>query len=127
MHNREYIHKMPKKELFREIQKLGGLKMDNSIKIEDFEPFFPTIYSDFKLCELYEYHNDDSFKLPSKITVLWGDSDEYIQSGNISLWKNESSLPINFKKFHGGHFYIWENMLEITSFINSQIKQRENL
>ncbi|WP_341820732.1 thioesterase II family protein [Wolbachia endosymbiont (group A) of Myopa testacea] len=120
-HNRRFLHTMSKKELLEEIRKMGGLKLIEPINIDQLEPFFPTLYSDFKLCELYKYKHNQP--LSCKISVLWGDTDDCIQSEQISLWQKESCFPIDFRKFSGGHFYIWENTIEIALFINNKIKE----
>ncbi|MGL9725230.1 MAG: hypothetical protein ACR5KV_00300 [Wolbachia sp.] len=76
---------------------MGGLKLIEPINIDQLEPL-PTLYSDFKLCELYKYKQNP-------------------------LWRKESCFPIDFRRFSGRHFYILENMIEIALFINNKIKK----
>lgn len=118
-HNKEFLHTMPKDQLIDKLYEMGGIQSSHTVNTEDLEPFLPTLYSDFKLCELYTYKY--SQPLSCNIVVLWGDQDDFIQQDKISLWQKETCYQVEFKKFRGNHFYIWENMLDITSVINQKI------
>ncbi|KDO03573.1 thioesterase II family protein [Rickettsia tamurae] len=113
------MHKMSKEEVFRKLQDMQALTL-SGVNIDIMEPFWPAIYSDFKICELYKYTK--TTPLPCNITVLWGKDDHLIQQENICLWQDESCNKVSFYSFKGGHFYLEHEFLNIISIILNKIK-----
>lgn len=118
---RSLLHKKNSEDLFSELVAMGGLPSDGSIVMADIEIFLPTLYSDFKLCETYEYKNFGP--LPCQINVMWGESDATIQAEHLDLWQKESLQPVNYYKMEGDHFYIRENFQNIISFIEKAVEE----
>ena len=112
---KNFLHKMNKEELFVHLKDMGGIDLSGNIDLEILKPFLPTLYSDFKLCELYNYENNDP--LPCDITVLWGKDDLLVQQEKIKLWEKESLRRIDFNSFSGDHFYMNSNISEIAKVI----------
>ena len=118
------LHRLNKMELYAELKNMGGIESE-TITLKMFEIFYPTLCSDLKLCELYKYKR--STPLSSKCTILWGDSDSYIQKEKIDLWSQESILPIDYHKFSGNHFYINNHAQKIAELMKKKLEEQDGL
>ena len=119
-YKRRLLHKMDKEQLIEEIKKMGSISTSGDIDLELLEPFLPTLYSDFKLCETYNYSK--GFPLPCPISILWGNNDLIIQKENINLWQLESDRDINYYSFDGDHFYLENNVNQIVNIVNKHLR-----
>ncbi|MBE1556842.1 thioesterase II family protein [Sporosarcina limicola] len=95
---------------------MGGTPMEilNSPNFE--ELFLPILRSDFKAVETYIYQEKNQ-KLNSMLSLMYGNYDE-IDIKEITPWKEETSKDTKVYEFLGGHFFIQNNIVEITNIIN---------
>jgi medium-chain acyl-[acyl-carrier-protein] hydrolase len=114
---RKNLHLLDKESLFEELCLLGGF--GNNVTLSDIEPFLPTIYADLKLCECYVYKEKPP--LPTKIIVLSGIDDQFMQRENISDWQKQSILPVEYHEIPGDHFYIHQHYKQIINIIEQQM------
>ena len=119
---RKPLHQCSPELLFTKLQEMGGMSdADFELTFEDFQPFYPMIYSDFKLCELYEYK--ERSPLPIDMNIMWGDEDSFIEREQIHLWQKESNQDVQFYSFPGDHFYYRKHRHRMTQIIHNNLKE----
>lgn len=115
-YNRKFLHRLDNRELYQALVEMGGLDEKEGVTVEMLEPFFPTLKSDFKLCETYSYR--ERAPLPAEIALFWGREDPWIEREKMALWQRESTLPIKTHSFDGDHFYINEKRDELVDIVS---------
>lgn len=118
-HNRKFLHDLPEEELMSHLQNMGGIDYSQNMSLDLIRPFLPTLRSDFKLCETYQY----TFRTPlnSKLVILWGKNDPLVQREKIHFWKREASGTVEFFSYEGDHFYINQHYREISNLMEERI------
>ena len=108
----EILHSLPSSDFWEKLQKLGGIPELILSEKELREYFEPILRSDFKAVETYSYTPVPP--IDANITVMYG-SEENMKSESLLTWEKESTRPVNFIEMPGNHFFIYENIDEITS------------
>ena len=103
-------------ELLVYLQRLGNFETDKMVK-EYLPELLNIIRTDMKLLASYSY-KEKCIKLESKVFVLYGEQDKEIDENELDEWKQITRLPIEKRKFAGGHFYIQENIDDLCKYIN---------
>lgn len=116
-HTRKPLHQLNNVDLFNEMVSMGGV--DENLTIDDIMPFFPTLYSDFTLCETYQYQKKSPLPIP--FSLLYGRSDHYINLETLSWWQQETDLPASETAFDGDHFYLNHHHQTVIQLINNQL------
>lgn len=99
----------------------GGIPHELFQNKEFLEVFLPIIRSDFKLIETYQYTSQDSFDL--QFHVINGAEDEDVSDTETMDWQIETSIPCQFSKMKGGHFYLLDNPAE---FVKTLFGAKQN-
>ncbi len=111
-------HLMDKEGFLNEIRALGGMPMEILDDKEMLEYFEPILRKDFKVSE--NYTHVENAPLPIPFTVLTG-TNEDMEEDDITLWQKESGEPVDFIKFEGDHFFIYNHTNEIVKIISNKL------
>ena len=110
-------HLMPKKEFIQELRDLQGMPDEILASDELLEYYEPILRSDFKASESYLHESSEPLDIP--ITVITGLSENMTEE-DIRLWQNETKQIIDFKRFPGNHFFIYNYTREIVQIITNK-------
>ncbi len=84
----------------------------------------PILRSDFKASENYVYENCSPFDIP--VTVITGDEED-METEDIELWQRETKHIVDFKRFPGNHFFIYDHVPEIVQIISNKLLLTPNV
>ncbi|MED4400359.1 thioesterase II family protein [Metabacillus fastidiosus] len=116
---KEIIYNLPDNDFKKKIIQLGGTPEELVNNKELFEVFLPVLKSDFKMVETYKY-KERTDKIACDISVLNGNGDS-ISFENLLDWKNYTNQSFQLYHFDGNHFFINNNIENITSLINKTL------
>ena len=111
-------HLLPKKEFIQELKDLKGMPDEILNNDELLEYYEPILRSDFKASENYIYQSCEPLNIP--ITVITG-NEEDMEEEDIKLWQKETKHIIDFKRFPGNHFFIYNYAKEIVQIITNKL------
>ncbi len=111
-------HLLPKAEFIQELKDLKGMPDEILQSDELLEYCEPILRSDFMASEKYVHEECAPLDIP--ITVITG-NEEDMENSDIALWQKETTLPVDFKKFPGNHFFIYQNVQPIIQIISNKI------
>lgn len=117
--NYEKLHRLPTQEFWIEIKEMGGVPQVILNEPELMNYFEPILKADLKAVEEYSYGNTAMFTFP--ITAFIG-NEENISDENANLWQKETLHPLNFYKFKGNHFFIFNHYPQLAEVIMSKIQ-----
>lgn len=112
------VHTLPDKEFIAELKDLGGMSSEVIENKEILELFLPILRSDYKLVETYR-HSGSIAKFNCDITVLNGNSDEYVEGKDMHRWKECTIKNCRFCEFDDGHFFINKYKRDVAAVINT--------
>jgi medium-chain acyl-[acyl-carrier-protein] hydrolase len=117
------LHQCSPEQLFTKLQEMGGFTDGGfELTFEDLQLFYPTLYGDLKLCELYQYTEQPP--LPINMSIMWGDDDPHIEKDKMDLWQKESTEEVQFYPFQGDHFYHRAHQNRMTQIIHNNLKEQ---
>ncbi|CAM4124719.1 thioesterase II family protein [Bacillus mobilis] len=99
------------------IQKIGGAANEVFENREIFEIFEPLLRSDFKMIENYCYKEKNN-RIHCNMTIMTGRDDKKVKSSDLIGWKKHAGANCDIFKLDGGHFFIQENINDVTKVIN---------
>ncbi|MDQ6763756.1 MAG: thioesterase domain-containing protein [Bacteroidota bacterium] len=111
-------HLLPKAEFIQELKDLKGMPDEILQSDELLEYCEPILRSDFMASE--KYVHEECVPLDIPITVITG-NEEDMENSDIALWQKETNCPVDFKKFPGNHFFIYQNVQPIIQIISNKI------
>lgn len=112
---REQTHTLPDDEFLKKYIKLGGIQQDVINNKELLDMFIPILRKDCELVEKYEYVEREG-QIECDITILNG-SEENMKPEEIIKWKQHVSGMCNIYTLTGDHFFINDNVENITDLI----------
>ncbi|WP_455794971.1 thioesterase II family protein [Clostridium butyricum] len=116
---REISYKMPDSLFMQKIMELGGTPKKLLEDKEVLEFFLPILKNDIKIIEEYKYEERNE-KISCDISKLNGEDDNITQD-EILEWRNHTSKNCNIYNFEGDHFFINNNLEEITGLIKATL------
>lgn len=116
---RENTYNLPDYDFMKKIMELGGTPEELMNNQELLQIFIPIIRSDFKILETYNYKEREE-KLQCDVSILNGKQDS-ISLEEILTWKNHVCKCFKFYNLEGNHFFINNNVENITSIINTTL------
>lgn len=116
---REYTYTLPDDEFTKEVMRLGGTPQEVMNNKELLQIFLPIIRSDFRMLETYNYEKKEE-KIECDVSILNGKQDS-INLEEILAWKNHVCRGFKVFNFEGNHFFINNNVANITSIINTTL------
>ena len=106
-------------EFKKEMIALGGTPPEFFQYPELMELFLPLLRSDFAIAET-EIHTREIRPLDCNITIFHGKKDD-LTAGQSDDWKCHTLKNCRIHYFEGGHFFINEEIAEITRLINETL------
>lgn len=119
------IHNSPNEIFKKEIFKLGGTPLELLENDELYEIFMPILRSDYKIVETYNY-TKKSCKFDFDISVFSGFKDNEVEQSDLQEWKYYTDKNFKIVMFEGGHFFINEELENVTNAINVLLKHPKN-
>lgn len=116
------IHQLPDDEFMKEVIELGGTPEELVKSEEMLKLFLPVLRNDFRIIENYIY-KEKKDKIQCDITILNGKKDD-ITLEEILAWKNHGDKGFKVYNFEGNHFFINNNVKNITNIINTTLANR---
>jgi medium-chain acyl-[acyl-carrier-protein] hydrolase len=110
-----HLHQLEEAELIEALREYNGTDPEMLDNQELMELVLPGIRADFALSERYAYRPEPPLDLP--ISVLIGDSDEYVVPERAAGWAAETSHPTPVHRFPGDHFFLHEHRQAIAALI----------
>ena len=111
-------HLLPKQEFIQELKDLNGMPEEILENDELLEYYEPILRSDFRASENYVYKNCEPINIP--ITVITG-NEEAMEIADIELWQKETTHVVDFKRFPGNHFFIYDHIDAIIQIISNKL------
>ncbi len=100
-----------------------GLMESSILANKDFmDLYLPIAKNDFKMCGKYHLSRRNRDRISTSIYALWGNSDEFIEEKSIMKWKNYTKGLFYAQSFPGNHFYLINNVQEISALIKKSIE-----
>ena len=116
---KESIYTLPDDEFMKKIYSLGGTSKKLLEEKELFKIFITILKADYEAIEKYEYR-DRSYKFEFPISILNGIEDK-LTKGCIYQWRIHTEKECDVYDFPGGHFFVNDNIKEISEIIQSKI------
>lgn len=116
---KESIYKLSDHEFMKKVYSLGGTSKELLDTKELLEIFIGVLKADYEAIDKYEYH-DRRYKFEFPISILNGIEDK-LTKDCISEWSIHTEKECNIYNFPGGHFFINNNIKEISEIIKSKI------
>ncbi|OPH56188.1 putative thioesterase [Paenibacillus ferrarius] len=114
------IYLLPDDEFIKEVIALGGTSQDVVENEELLQMFTPILRNDFKMLEKYLY-KEKKDKIQCDISILNGKEDD-ITLEEILAWKYHTDKGFKVYNLEGSHFFINNNIGNITKIINQTLK-----
>ncbi|WP_234121328.1 thioesterase II family protein [Clostridium hydrogenum] len=115
------IYLLPDEEFIKEVIKLGGTPREVAENEELLQLFTPILRNDFKMLEKYIY-KEKKDKIQCDISILNGKKDD-ITLEEILEWKYHTDKGFKVYEFEGNHFFINNNVENITKIINQTLTE----
>jgi medium-chain acyl-[acyl-carrier-protein] hydrolase len=116
--NRRKTHTLPAAELKEYLWELGGIAKEIYEDKKMFEFFLPLIRSDLRMVENYEPGGSRiTFRCP--VYAFTGTDDKLVQLSEFKKWKEYAEGAFDYYEVEGGHFFITENVKQVTGILNS--------
>lgn len=112
---RERVSDLPPAQFLRVIRGMNGLPRQVLDNPEWLDLFLPIIRDDFALCENYRYRDAPPLSCP--IHVLVGEDDASVPLPLLTGWERETSAECRTWLFPGGHFYLFEQEVELLELL----------
>jgi surfactin synthase thioesterase subunit len=122
---KENIHNLPDCEFIKKVFELGGTPEELINNKELLQVFLPIIRNDFKILENYTYKEREN-KIECDISILNGKQDN-ISLEEILAWKNHVCRGFKVYNFEGNHFFINNNVKNITNIINKCLSEETSI
>jgi surfactin synthase thioesterase subunit len=98
------LHRLADKEFLDEVGRLGGLPAEVTTDSELRQAFLPGLRADYMLAETYEY--EPGPPLPCPISVFRGQSDPFVDPGQLQSWDDYTTGKLRARTVPGGHFLL---------------------
>lgn len=111
-------HLLGKAEFIDEIRALDGCPaevLENPSLLEFIEPI---LRADFCATENYSHRRRERMEVP--MTIITGTMEE-LDEEDILGWQEESSLPVDFYRMPGNHFFIYDHSARIMEIIGHSL------
>ncbi|HST47698.1 thioesterase II family protein [Jatrophihabitans sp.] len=116
-----HLHQLEEAELIEALREYNGTDSEMLANQELMQLVLPGVRADFALSERYLYRPEPPLDLP--ISVLLGDSDEFVEPDRAAGWAAETSRPITVHRFPGDHFFLNEHQQAIATLIADSAAQ----
>lgn len=115
-------HQLSREDLLKEVTKMGGIQQEIMSHPELVELMVPILRADFRAIETFDYTTFPHLNVP--ILVLGGTTDS-IREDQLQAWESITSEKCEVKMVEGGHFFLFQNVSNVASFIREMSKLRQ--
>lgn len=122
---REITYTLPDYDFMNKIIELGGTPQEVIDNKELLDLFIPILKNDIKILEKYQYIDREE-KIGCDISVLNGSKDT-MKLNEIIEWRKHGSKKCKMYTFDGNHFFINENIENITNVIKHSLMEVQNV
>ncbi|MEL7147422.1 MAG: thioesterase domain-containing protein [Bacteroidota bacterium] len=112
-------HKMEDTVFKKEVLNLGGTPPELFEYPELMDIVYPILKNDFRIAETY-VHQGEIRPFEQDITVFLGKDDE-LTSEQCHGWRRHTTKLCHLHYFKGGHFFLHDEVQQITSIINQSL------
>lgn len=119
LRKKENIYTLPNNDFMKKVIELGGTPEEIANNKELLELFLPIIRSDFRILEKYDYKEREE-KIECDVSIMNGKQDS-INLEEILAWRNHVSKGFKVYNLEGNHFFINNNVENITNIINDTL------
>ncbi|UHA73126.1 thioesterase II family protein [Paenibacillus sp. 481] len=114
------LHRLSDSDFTEELRKMQGTPEILLQNEELMKMVLPRIRADFKVCETYQFIEQDKLKCP--LTVFGGTHDPRVSVDALAEWGQYTEGDVHIQLFEGNHFFIHEQQSAIISAILNQLK-----
>ena len=119
------IHTLPDDDFIKKVMEFGGTPEELANNEVLLKIFLPIIRNDLKILENYKYQERQK-KIECAISILNGKQDTISSPEDILAWRNHGSDEFRVYNFEGNHFFIRNNIENITRIINRTLCSRDS-
>jgi surfactin synthase thioesterase subunit len=114
------LHTLPE-EAFIEMlrQRYNGIPAAILAEPELLKLFLPTLRADFKMIELYQYHEETPLDCP--IIAYGGTQDELALHADLAAWQAQTHSTFKMQLFQGGHFYLQAALPQLVAAVTQDL------
>ena len=113
------LHSLPDAKLIARLEQMGGTD-SNILRHEDLRNIMLKIVrADFKMLNGTFSLGIEPLSCP--ILAFGGDHDAFVDQEGVEGWRFQATGEFHCSFFHGGHFFIWDNILDITKLMELKI------
>lgn len=120
-HSSTLRHDLPRDEFIKELGDLEGTPSAALESPELIDFMLPIIRADCRICDLYEFRNDEP--LPCSITAYGGTEDADAGEAMLLPWRDLTRSTFSLKMFPGGHFFVQNSRREFLTAVAAELRQ----
>jgi len=113
------IHKLPDKDFFRQLEKLGGTPAEILKNEELMKLMLPTLRADFECIETYRYQPEPPLECP--LLVCGGLQDSEVREAELEDWRSQTSSSFSLHMLPGNHFFIQSHREALLETISTDL------
>jgi medium-chain acyl-[acyl-carrier-protein] hydrolase len=115
------IHDLPEHDFLQEIRELNGTPDAVLADRELLQLLVPMLRADFKVCETFEYAEEQPLACP--IAAFGGTDDAELARDDIAAWSHETTGLFTMRMFPGDHFYLLDRPDALMQNVFDQLKR----
>lgn len=116
---KDTLHTLPDAQLVSQLERMGGTEVGVLRHNELREIALKIVRADFKM--LNEAPSIGVRPLMCPIIAFGGDHDAFADQEGLEGWRFQTKGEFKCSFFHGGHFFIWDNISEVARLIESGV------
>lgn len=120
-HEPDFNHEMTDEEGIAYLRALGGTSEEILSNPAFYKKLYSYVKKDITMLDRYDAATR-SVKLDSDLYIMNGKRDPELKEDRLPLWQEITTGACEIRMFSGGHFYINENLEEVTEYLNSKMK-----
>ena len=111
-------------ELLEEVRSFGGTPDALLSENGAMELLLPGLRRDLELSSAYEYAAEPPLEVP--IVAFAALSDAVASPGQVAEWSEQSTMPCEFHRLPGDHFFLLESAPVVATFFVQALDQRRS-
>lgn len=118
----EHKHHLPREAFIDYLRELDGTPAEILEHPELLELMLPSLRADFKICDIYTYHDAPPLNIP--IHALFGTEDHDVGKEGMLAWSEHTRAPFTFTEFSGDHFFLNDHWDGIAGILNRILHEK---
>ncbi len=116
---RKPLYNLEKEDFWKQIKGYGGLPQKILSEPELLNFIEPILRADFEIIDCYDYKPQKILNIP--ILAAAGSKDFVCPPEYVENWKMYTTSEFNYLEFHGGHFFMNENLNQFYQSIQKKV------